>query len=308
VVGALPVVVEDGGEVGLGEPAVHGGVPERPVDLVGGEQLGQLDRGGHLEAHLGGADAGCFVQPQRGPLPEGEELGLRGGPRARGPFQGAFGGVGEVAVVEFRGAGGCPMVTGDLDGSVRADVGDDDLFVGAAAVGADPHRLPAQGVGDGVLAGLEGHHRRVRRHDPSHAERDGVRGLRDRVQPQLLFGEHVHRSPSGDPVRAAVHQLAERLTRSFQVGERVIGCQQVRLGGHQVGLGELHRRLGAALRGGVRRHTRVHRHRVVAGEPHQLRVADREAGDVFSGDGLLGACQDFCVSGLSYFVRFIGVG
>jgi hypothetical protein len=33
------VVVEDGGQISLGEPAMHGGMPECPVHVAGIEQL-----------------------------------------------------------------------------------------------------------------------------------------------------------------------------------------------------------------------------------------------------------------------------
>ena len=41
-------VVQDRGQIRLGEPAMHRGVPERGVDLVGAEQPGQFHRLGHL--------------------------------------------------------------------------------------------------------------------------------------------------------------------------------------------------------------------------------------------------------------------
>ena len=61
------VVVEDRGQVGLGEPAVHGGVPQRPVDLAGVEQLGQRRRASAILTRiLRRPRGGGLAQPQPG--------------------------------------------------------------------------------------------------------------------------------------------------------------------------------------------------------------------------------------------------
>ena len=237
----LEEVVEDAGQVGLGEPAMHGSVAERPVDLAGVEQLGQLDRGGHLDPHLGGTGGGCFGEPQAGSLTQGEEVGLTGVLRSWGPVQGGGRQVGEVLVVQLRGPGGRPRVAGDLDRARVGEVADHDLLIRAAAVDPDPDRFPAEPVRDGVLAVFEVHHRRVVRHHPRGPERDRERRPGHRMQPWAFLGQHLDRGPAGDPMRATVHQVAERLAGCFEVGERVIGVAQVRLRGHQVGLRELHR-------------------------------------------------------------------
>ena len=106
----------------------------------------------------------------------------------------------EVVVVDPRGAGRGPPMPGDLDRALVAVVDDDDLLVGAGAVGPDPHLLTEQVLRDGVLAVLEGHHRRVRRHPAGQPEHDRVRLVRHPVQPDPFLGEHLDRRPAGHPV------------------------------------------------------------------------------------------------------------
>ena len=87
------------------------------------------------------------------------------------------------------------------------------------------------------------------------------------VQPGLLLGQHLHRRPPGHPMRAGVDVRAELLARRFQTAPMVIDGQQVRLGGHQVGLGHLHGRLRASLAGRIRRHAGHHRQPVAGRLP-----------------------------------------
>jgi hypothetical protein len=80
--------------------------------------------------------------------------------------------------------------------------------------------------------------------------------------------QHLVRGPAGDPVRAQVHHVAELGAGMLQVGETGVGIPQVRLGGHQVGLGDPHARLAAALGRRVSWDTCRHREPVVAPERH----------------------------------------
>jgi hypothetical protein len=87
-------------------------------------------------------------------------------------------------LIDDRGAAGpCPVVACDLDGAGGAVVGDDDLFIGPGAVGADERRCPEQVRGHGVLGVLEGDHWGVLRDGSGEPERDRVRGVRDPVEP-----------------------------------------------------------------------------------------------------------------------------
>ncbi len=83
--------------------------------------------------------------------------------------------------------------------------------------------------------------------------RAGV-GLGLGQQPGLLLGQHLRRRPPGDPVWAGVHLTTEHLAGGLQLGEAGIGRPQVRPGGHQVSLGDFHRRLRPALGRRVIRH------------------------------------------------------
>jgi len=178
-------------------------------------------------------------------------------------------------------------MAGDLDRTDRPDVDDDHRLLGAQAMNPHPHRRAEQMRWYGVLAAVEGHHRSLGSHGPGDPERDGVRDHRHRMQPGLFLGEHVGRGAAGDPVDPAVDVITELLTRHLELGERVVGVEQVGVLGDQVGLGDLDRRLAATLGSGVDRLTRVDGHRVVAGERNHGRVADRDPSDVLGGDGLL---------------------
>jgi len=178
-------------------------------------------------------------------------------------------------------------MAGHLEGPVLADVDDDDPLVLTDTMGTDPHRRTEQLVRDRVLTRFEHHHRRVRRHHPGGPERDRVRVCWHRVQPAALLGQHLVRWPTGDPVWPGVDLLTERRARRLELSEAGVLLTQVRVLGDDVSLADLHRRLGAALGRRIRRHTGVHHHRVVLGERHQLRIPDRDPGDVLDRDGLL---------------------
>ncbi|PZS38946.1 MAG: hypothetical protein DLM62_10995, partial [Pseudonocardiales bacterium] len=69
----------------------------------------------------------------------------------------------------------------------------------------------------------------------------------DRVQPGLFLGQHLGWGPAGRPVRPAAGLAAEHPAGRFQGGERCVVREQVRGGGHQVGLRDPDGGLAAAL-------------------------------------------------------------
>ena len=109
--------------------------------------------------------------------------------------------------------------------------------------------------------------------------RAGV-GLGLGQQPGLLLGQHLRRRPPGDPVWAGVHLTTEHLAGGLQLGEAGIGRPQVRPGGHQVSLGDFHRRLRPALGRRVIRHAGGDRQAVMPAKLHRGRVAHRNPGHV----------------------------
>jgi len=119
---AAGVVGDDRGEVGLGEAAVHCGVPEGPVDRDRVTELGQRDSLRHLHPHLGAAGRGGLGQPQPRAAAEGQKLSLLGvlGPRSPVQRPGRLGW--EVRVEGLRAAWGGAAVPGDLDRAVGPDV------------------------------------------------------------------------------------------------------------------------------------------------------------------------------------------
>ena len=66
----------------------------------------------------------------------------------------------------------------------------------------DPHRLAGQATRHRVLAPVELHHGLVDTDGAGLAEGGGVGMLGQAVQPGLLLGQHLHRRPPGDPMRA----------------------------------------------------------------------------------------------------------
>src|SRR5205823_2944409 len=72
---------------------------------------------------------------------------------------------------------------------------------------------------------------------------DGVRRGGQHMQPPPLLSQHVRRGLSCLPVRPLVHSYVESLCRRAQLTEGRILVEQVGGGGHQIPLGDLHRRL-----------------------------------------------------------------
>ena len=144
---------------------------------------------------------------------------------------------------------------------------------------------PSRCCGHGVLAVFVAHHRRVRRHRPGQPEHDRVRLIGHPMQPDPFFGEHLDRDPAGHPMHPAVHLRHELLTRLLQLSKRGVLGAQVGVGGNQVGLGDLHRRLHPTLGGRVGRLTSQHGHPVMPAERDGLPVPDRHPGHMLDGDG-----------------------
>ena len=119
-----------------------------------------------------------------------------------------------------------------------------------------------------------------------------MRGVRDPVQPRRLLSQHRGGFPAGGPVLTMVDLVHEPLAGRFDLGEGSVFGTQVSVLGHDVGLGDFHRGLHAALGRRVRRLAGQHRHPVVAGEVDRLLVAHRDAGNMGHRHGLLVIGQD----------------
>jgi hypothetical protein len=104
---------------------------------------------------------------------------------------------------------------------------------------------------------------------------------------RAFLGQHLHRCPSGLPVRARVDLLAPGPAGGFELAEHPILGRKVGLGRDQVGLGDPDRCLAAALGLRIRRHTGADGHAVVPGDRDDLRMPDRDPGDVIDRDGAL---------------------
>ena len=228
-------------------------------------QLGQRDGLGHL-APDPRAPRRRRPRPASGraPAPRARNAASSAVRGPRRPFAGARGWRGRrVVLVADRGLPGVgARVAGDL---------------GRAAVGVDDgdDRVRRRGTRTQTRASTSwcGHRVRARPrtqiggvpvHPPGRAERDRERLRPERVQPGLFLGEHLDRCPAGLPVQPGVDLVAELPTGRLQLGRTMrYSSQQVRLGRHQIGLCDPHRRLRPALGLRVRRHAGADRHPVV---------------------------------------------
>jgi hypothetical protein len=134
---------------------------------------------------------------------------------------------------------------------------------------------------------FEGDHRGVVGNPTGHAQGRGVRQIGHAVQRSAFLIEHFDGAATRAAVHAGIDLGDERRACRFQLGEGGVLRQQVRLGGHDVGLGELDGVLHPALGSRVGGLTRQHRDSVVPPERDGMTVADRDPGDVSGGDGLL---------------------
>jgi hypothetical protein len=83
---------------------------------------------------------------------------------------------------------------------------------------------------------------------------------------------------------ARVHPLAERVAGGSEPGERLVRRQEVGVGRDEVGLGDLHRTLRAALRGRIGGDAGVDLEPVMAAGGDQDRVLDGDPGDPIDRD------------------------
>ncbi len=262
-------------------------------------ERGQLHRLGHLRADPRCARGSGLGQPGPGAVADRQECRLRLGDRPglrrpRCPVR-----LLRVARVVRQVDPGVPWrgqpVAGDLGqaqrtrpGPVRAQrqrrqVRDHGQLI---TVGADPHLSAHQARRGGIPHAAEPD-RLIGVHHPGLPERGGMRRVRQLVQPSPLGLQPPRRHRARLPVHAPVHHLTELPAGLRQPREAGIPLPQVRLGGHQVRLGDLHRRLRPALRFRVIRHAGMHRHPVIPAHGDDLRMPDRDAGDMLDGDGLL---------------------
>lgn len=133
-------------------------------------------------------------------------------------------------------------MTCDLSGAVLAGVGHDQLVTRDP----DPDPLAGQGVRDAVPRRAESQ-RRVVVDEAGDPEGDGVSLGRDRVEPPPLGRQPLCWWLAGLAVLALVDRLAEGLAGRPQLGERLVRLEEVRLGGHEIGLGDPDGRLRATL-------------------------------------------------------------
>ena len=265
---------------------MHGGVPERPVHVGAAGQGGQFHGVGHLLQDPLGAGGGGFFEPHRRAGAQSQEALFAGG---AGPHTVIAGNlvavVGKMRVVNCGVAPAGAAVARHLERAAVIEGADHHLI--SAGVVTDPHRLPQQRRRNGVLAVLEADHRGVVRDPPGHPQRRGVRQIGDRVQGGAFSAEHLDWTPARAAVHPGIDLVVERRTGCLHLGERVVVGQQVGLGGHDVGLGELDGVLHPTLARRIGGLTGQYRDSVEAAERHCGAVADRDPGDMSGRDGLL---------------------
>ena len=106
------------------------------------------------------------------------------------------------------------------------------------------------------------------------------------MQVRPLGGQPLRRHRGALPVNPGIHPLAPRVAVRLQPGEAGVLLAQVRLGRHQVRLGDLHRGFGAALGLRVEWPAGLHFAAVMAAQRHHARVADRYPGHMLDGHRL----------------------
>ncbi len=104
---------------------------------------------------------------------------------------------GKWLVIDLRAARCGPRVAGDLDRPGRRRARRRSCS-SAPCPWTRTHTVwPSSRGGHGVLAALEGHHRRLGRHGAGHPERDGVRRSGSGCSRAAFLGEHLDRVPAG---------------------------------------------------------------------------------------------------------------
>ena len=169
---------------------------------------------------------------------------------------------------------------GDLGRAAARAGGDHQLLPGGPA----PHPRPGV-AGRGGVADRPEPDRLVVADQPLLAQRQRVRLARQRVQHLPLGGQPVRRGGRGLPVHPAVDPAAELAAGLVELREAAVVRQQVRPRRHQVGLGDLDRRLDPALGLGVERRAGLHLAAVMPAQRDHLRVPHRDAGHVVHRDG-----------------------
>ena len=186
-----------------------------------------------------------------------------------------------VLIGDARAARGRQRMPGDL-GQAPAGAGHDDQFL---AVHPAPHPLTDM-PGRGGIPYRPEPDRLIVINQAFLAKRDGVRLGRQPVQMFAFDPQPVRWDCVSLPMDAGVDLRAPLRACPLQLGERAVLAAQVRRGGHQIRLGDLHRGLGSALGFGIVGDTRFDLAAVVAAEFDHLRVPHRHPGDVLDGDGL----------------------
>ncbi len=120
--GAVALVVQDGSQVAVVEPAGQRHGPKRLVDRADLVELGERDRLGHLGADPAGAGGGGLQQPLPGTLAKGQERGLLGTAGPGLAFQRARRAGRVVLVRQLRAARGRAGMPGDLGRPLLAEV------------------------------------------------------------------------------------------------------------------------------------------------------------------------------------------
>lgn len=282
-------MVEDGREVALGEAPRPGCGGERDLDPLAPDERREFHRAGHLGADPDRACRRRLDEPGLGARPEGEEGDLARGDGARpgSPGATALGMVGIVGRLGSGPPGRRAGVAGDLGESAWRPGDDHDL------VAADPHPdFRADERAGNRVADRAQADRQVVGHRAGLAERRGVRLGGQDVEVRALEREQVVGAPGGLPVDPPVHLGAEHGAGGREVGEARIRRQQVRLGGDEVGLGDLDRALAAALALGIERDAGGDLDPAMPAGGNDLGVADPDAGDPLDRDRPLVVGQD----------------
>ena len=158
------------------------------------------------------------------------------------------------------------------DGQFLADHPAPHLGAGIARRGRVAHRVEADGAVRADQSLL------------AQCERERLDG--QDVQRGALHVQAVGGYLPGCAVTTGVHRIAPGQAGIGELGEGVVGGQQVRAGGHQVGLRDTDRGLRTALRFGVVGHAADHLAAVVPARGDHLRMPHRDPGDVLDGHRL----------------------
>ena len=185
-----------------------------------------------------------------------------------------------MLVADLRAARDRQPVPGDLRRAPAGASGDHQLLPGGPA----PHTR-AGVAGRGGVTDRPEPDGLVIADQPLITQRQRVRLVRQRVQHLPLGGQPRQRGRGGLPVHPGVDSVAELAAGLLELAEAAVSRQQVRIRGHQVGLGDLHCGLDPALGLGVERNAGLDLAAVAAAQRDHLRVPHRDPGDVIHGDG-----------------------